>query len=161
MRHTWGLRGSWIRSILLLGASVSLLLAGCVDNGEDGDGDGVEGGASGSGETITVSMGAPHEFAVELSAPSVAAGNVTFEVTNDGELPHQFALVRHDGDPGSLPQAQANVDLTRVEILGDSGPLDPGATASITVDLEPGTYVIFSSMGGHYSAGMFVGLTVE
>ena len=39
--------------------------------------------------------------------------------------------------------------------------MDPGATASVTLDLEPGAYVIFSNTGGHYSAGMFTGFTVE
>ena len=32
---------------------------------------------------------------------------------------------------------------------------------TFTLDLEPGSYVIFSNTGGHYSAGMFIGFTVE
>ena len=72
-----------------------------------------------------------------------------------------FAIARHDGHPGSLPQDGLNVDATQVDILADSGSMDPGATATITLDLEPGSYVIFSNTGGHYSAGMFIGFTVE
>ncbi len=144
------------------GLAAVFLVAGlqtaCV--GGDGEGEGDTGDGSGDA-TVAVALGKPHEFGIELSVPSAPAGEVTFEVTNGGSLPHQFAIVRHDGDPGSLPVTDVNVDAAQVEILADSGNMDPGATASIPLDLEPGGYVIFSNTGGHYTAGMYVGFTVE
>lgn len=153
-----------LRAVGLLGALVlTVTLIACVggdDEGGDGDSEGGAGG-SGNAQTVQVTLGQPHEFGIELSTDTAEAGSVTFEVANDGALPHQFAIVQHDGEPGTLPVSQVNVDTNQVEILGDSGNLDPGVSASVPLDLEPGSYVIFSSTGGHYSAGMYTAFTVE
>lgn len=173
MRHSWGSRRPGLRwrpalrwhpglrwggLSLMLGLAVTL--TGCVD-GDDSGPSGTGGAEDSERSTVSVTMGQPHEFGLELSATDAPAGDVTFEVTNQGALPHQFAIVQHEGDPGALPMADGNVDLDALDILGDSGGLDPGATASVNVELEAGSYVIFSSTGGHYNAGMFTGFTVE
>jgi len=147
----------WAALVGVLALAVGL--AGCVD----GDDDVSEGAdiAPDPARTIVVTLGEPHEFAIGLSAGTISSGEVTFEVTNGGALPHQFILVAHEGDPASLPLANVNVDITQVRVLGESGDLDPAATATITVDLEAGSYVIFSNMGGHYGAGMFTPFVVE
>lgn len=157
-----------LRVVGLLGMLVLTAgLVACVggdDEGADGDSEGgANGGAAGSGDTqaVQVTLGQPHEFGIELSSETAEAGNVTFEVTNGGALPHQFAIVQHDGGPDTLPVAQVNVDTSQVEVLGDSGDLDPGATASVQLDLEPGSYVIFSNTSGHYTAGMHAAFTVD
>ena len=92
---------------------VAGLLTACVGGDSDGDtaeSAGTSGASVSTGEAanlddadISVTLGAPREFGIELSAPSAAAGEVTFGVTNAGKLPHGFAIARHDGDPGSLP----------------------------------------------------------
>lgn len=153
------LRVVGLLAMLVLTAS----LLACVGDDDDGtDGDSESGASAGAdNQPVQVTLGQPHEFGIELSTESVEAGGVTFEVTNEGALPHQFAIVQHDGDPGTLPIDQVNVDITEVEILADSGNLDPGATASLPLDLEPGSYVIFSSTGGHYLAGMYIAFTVQ
>lgn len=149
------LRAAGLFGMLVLAAS----LLACV-GGAEGDS---EGGGTSSGDTkvVQVTLGQPHEFGIELSAPTVEAGSVTFEVSNDGALPHQFAIVQHDGEPGALPVSEVTVDTTQVEILGDSGNLDPGSSAAIELDLGRGSYVIFSNTGGHYTAGMYAAFTVE
>ena len=166
-RMSRGLRWGVLAAVFV----VAGLLSGCVGgDSEDGTSEpsGTGGASVATGEAanladadISVTLGATREFGIELSSPTAAAGEVTFGVTNGGKLPHGFAIARHDGDPGSLPQDGLNVDATQVDILADSGSMDPGATATITLDLEPGSYVIFSNTGGHYSAGMFIGFTVE
>lgn len=148
----------WPLGALVL--AVALALTGCVDGDAESEEPAGSGG-NGEGVTVEVTLGQPHEFAIQLSPDTVASGAVTFEVRNAGELPHQFVLTRHEGDPSSLPVVDVGVDTAAIEILGDSGALDPGASASVTAELEPGTYVVFSNLGGHYSAGMFTTLTVE
>ncbi len=154
------LRWSGLVGLVVLGA-LAAALVGCVGASDD---DGSEGGTEATADperTVAVTLGSPHEFAIGLSPETVSAGTVTFEVTNGGALPHQFVIVPHEGDAGSLPLAQVSVDTTQVEVLGDSGSLDPAATATITADLDAGTYVIFSNLGGHYTAGMFTSFTVD
>ncbi len=157
------LRWAGLLGVLVLAVG----FVGCVDG--DGGAENAEGIGSGSdaesaadpARTIVVTLGDPHEFAIGLSASTISEGDVTFEVTNGGALPHQFVIVQHEGNPASLPVAQTNVDTTQVEVLGESGDLDPGASATVTLDLESGSYVIFSNMGGHYGAGMFTPFVVE
>jgi len=151
------LRWAGLLGVLVLAAS----LVACVNGGDDDERGSSAERTADPNRTITVTLGSPHEFAIGLSADTISAGEVNFEVTNGGALPHQFVIVQHDGDPGSLPVGQTAVDITQVEVLGESGDLDPGASVTVTQDLEPGSYVIFSNMGGHYGAGMFTPFIVE
>jgi nitrite reductase (NO-forming) len=93
--------------------------------------------------TVAVSM---TEFTFGRDTYTVPAGEVTFEVTNDGAAPHQFAI----GEPGN-----------RDAHLADTGILDAGATQTVTVDLEPGTWEIACFIPGHYESGMTATLVVE
>jgi plastocyanin len=69
------------------------------------------------------------------SAATIAAGAV--ELVNEGESPHNFTVEGEDID----------VDV------------DPGATATPSIDLAAGTYTMFCAF--HRSQGMEGTLTVE
>ena len=95
--------------------------------------------ASGSGESIAISE---TDFALDPADPTTAAGDVTFEVRNDGEFPHNL-----------------EVEGNGVEEVTDT--IDPGGSDSLTVSLEPGSYEIYCSIGDHAEQGMTGELTVE
>jgi plastocyanin len=99
-----------------------------------------QGGGGGGGETVDVSL---TDFAIDPPNPSVAAGTVTFAVSNDGQAPHNLE-VEGGGVEEALP-----TDLS----AGDSGEL--------TVDLQPGTYEWYCPVGNHAAMGMEGELTVE
>jgi plastocyanin len=84
----------------------------------------------GAGATVQVSM---YEFGFTLSPTTVPSGPVTFVMKNTGSTAHNF-------------------DLQGVQV----GPLlDPGETASMTVNLEPGrTYSYLCDVPEHADAGM-------
>lgn len=84
------------------------------------------------------------EFAFDLP-DTFAAGTHTFEVTNAGVAPHEFALGAVGDHHGHLAQT--------TQMAG-------GATETLTVDLEPGTYEIGCHVPGHYEAGMSFTITV-
>jgi uncharacterized cupredoxin-like copper-binding protein len=69
-----------------------------------------------------------------------AAGSVTFEIVNDGTIEHDFAI------EGVLD--------------GTNGPLAPGESATVTVDLEPGEYRAYCPVGDHAEQGMEFAFTV-
>jgi plastocyanin len=92
------------------------------------------------GETVTVNA---IDFDFELSEDSYSAGTYTFEVTNTGAMPHNFAVER-DG------QRVAGTDI-----------LQPGATATVEVTLEEGDYFFYCEVGQHRANGMEVPVTVS
>ncbi len=98
------------------------------------------GGAASGTPEVAVSL---TEFAIEMPA-TLPAGPVAFAISNDGSAPHNF-VIEGDGFEGRLP--------TRVA---------PGASATLEVDLPPGTYTVYCPVGdgAHRSQGMELTLTV-
>ncbi len=81
------------------------------------------------------------EFKVDMPT-TLHAGTVTFRVTNAGTIAHSFQI---DGQGISK----------RLE-----GTLNPGQSATLQVDLKPGTYQAFCPVDGHRDQGMNVAVTV-
>lgn len=82
------------------------------------------------------------EFKIKLSKSSAAAGTFTFDVANDGKIPHDLVVEGNGVD-----------EKTKL--------LNGGDSATLTVDLKPGTYDVFCSVPGHKQAGMDTKLTVS
>jgi plastocyanin len=83
------------------------------------------------------------EWAIELSEATVPTGTVTFTVTNGGSIPHAFE-VEGNGTERETPLIQ------------------PGASATLTLTLSPGTYEIYCPVGqdSHKKLGMDAHLKV-
>jgi plastocyanin len=98
----------------------------------------VEPSAAIDGQAVAVK-----DFTIEplelTSGPDVALA-----VTNEGPTPHNLTI-RDDAG----------------QILGATPDLSEGDAATLSVDLAPGAYVLFCSLGGHESLGMRGTLTVE
>jgi uncharacterized cupredoxin-like copper-binding protein len=98
-----------------------------------------------------------------ISAPrEVRAGDVTFRVTNNGPDTHELIVVRSNGAPIPLRSDGLTVDETRVE-RRTAGSLDgggPHTTRTLRVHLDPGRYVLFCNMAGHFLGGMHRQLVV-
>ncbi len=97
---------------------------------------------TGGGETVQVASDPGGELAFQQDSLTAPAGSVTFAFTNDADVPHDFKLEK-DGE---------DVDGTDV-ITKDK--------AELMVDLEPGTYTYYCSVGQHRDQGMEGELTVE
>ncbi|SHN80556.1 Uncharacterized copper-binding protein, cupredoxin-like subfamily [Geodermatophilus obscurus] len=95
--------------------------------------------AEAESQTVAVTEG---EMFIELSEDSFSAGTYTFEVTNDGRMPHDFVV------------EQGGSDVAGTEVL------QPGESATLEVELAPGDYVFYCSVGAHRAAGMEVTVTV-
>jgi plastocyanin len=83
------------------------------------------------------------EWTIQLSEATVPAGPVTFTVTNGGSIPHALE-VEGQGTERETPQIQ------------------PGASATLTLTLEPGAYEIYCPVGdgSHKKLGMETHLKV-
>jgi uncharacterized cupredoxin-like copper-binding protein len=95
--------------------------------------------AAPAAESVTASE---TEFKIALDSSSISAGRVTFEVKNDGKIPHDL-VVKGKGIEAKTPL------------------LDAGESKPLSVDLKPGTYDVYCSVPGHKQAGMDLKLTVS
>ncbi len=166
--------------LLVSVAAVGLLGVGCSDDEKSRDTSAETTVADPAAETTVADETPtnPDPVVVELLTGSInieqttfAAGTINFEATNIEETPHVFAIAK--GAYADLPKTgNGAIDL---EALGDAfvaktGLLMPGlgTTKVITVDLAPGTYVIYCNAGddeskgeeSHVSAGEYVEITV-
>ena len=136
---------------LVVISTASLLLAGC----------------SSGGTTVDVTL---QEWAVLPDPGSVAAGEVTFTITNDGpEDVHEFVVIQTDLDPADLPTDETGAvseDGEGMTVIDEVEDVAVGTTEELTVSLEPGNYVLICNIysedeeEAHYAMGMFVAFTV-
>ena len=106
---------------------------------------------------VTLKDKGMESMAMELSAPEVAAGQVTFNVTNKSEtLVHEFVVARSDQPIEALPynDSEKEVSEDALEVVDEIEDIDPGKSGALTLDLKPGTYLMLCNKTGHYKAGM-------
>ncbi len=124
-----------MRSLLLavLLAVLVVPLAAC--GGDEG-----ENGATDAAAAQTIQISAT-DFQFEPADITADAGEISFELTNDGESPHAL-----------------EIEGNGVEEVSDT--IDPGASTTLTVELDEGTYEIYCPVGDHEDRGMVGTLTV-
>ncbi len=109
---------------------------------------------------ITVAL---TEFEVAPGQSSASAGTVTFSVSNQGNVLHNLRVIRTELSPEDLPvdEGAFMVDEDQVDVIAGSDNLDAGASETVTVDLEPGSYVLICNIPTHYESGMRAAFTIE
>jgi plastocyanin len=133
--------------VALIAVAVALGIAAC---GGDDDDDttaattgttGATGTAGPAGETVDLTA---TDFEFSPADPTVKAGEVTFDLTNDGAAPHNITVEGPSGKE-SIPTD-----------------LQSGEEGELTVDLdESGTYTFYCPVGNHRELGMVGEVTVE
>ena len=166
-----------LRMTFLIGllATAALFLGACADDegGEDGDTDTNGGGTTatetaeaggdtgdGDGTTIDVSLTDP-TWAVVPSTSSASAGDVTFNVTNEGTTPHNLMVIATDLPADQLPTEAGQVVTDDMEVLVETDDFAAGEGGEETAELEAGDYVLICNVAGHYDLGMHTAFTVN
>lgn len=99
--------------------------------------------------------------AVTLVPATVPAGSVTFETENvSDDLVHEIEVFAGAVEGTSLTVANAVADVTGLTLIDEVEDVVPGGSASLTLDLEAGTYLIICNLPEHYGNGMSAFLTV-
>lgn len=106
-----------------------------------------------------------HDFAITLDPTEGTAGSTTFNIQNQGPSTHEFVVFKTDIPQDQLPlNKEGNeVDeeapgLTAVDEVED---IAACATETLTVDLQPGSYVMICNITSHYGLGMHAAFTVS
>jgi uncharacterized cupredoxin-like copper-binding protein len=112
------------------------------------------GGAPPPPGSIQVEM---KEFQFVMPSTPLKAGSTTFFVRNTGSSAHDFIVIKTD-----KPVDKLAYDGTKVTepSLGGTMAVNPGQSATLTVDLTPGKYVFVCNQPGHYPLGMRIAATV-
>jgi len=95
------------------------------------------------------------EFDLVISSASAPAGEITFEVKNAGELPHELLVIRTDLDAAELPFEDFKVVEEGLDLVAKVEDLAAGESVSLTAHLEAGHYVLICNLSGHYESGQF------
>jgi uncharacterized cupredoxin-like copper-binding protein len=82
------------------------------------------------------------DYKIRLPETTLKAGKYTFEVKNDGKVPHDL-VVKGAGVQEGTPE------------------IAPGQSESLTVELKPGSYEFYCSIPGHKQLGMDLTVTVS
>ena len=97
--------------------------------------------AGGGGSSVDVSE---TEYKLNPSDPTVKAGQVSFNVTNDGQVVHNLEVEGPNGEQ------ELNSDLS------------PGQSGTLSVDLsKPGKYEFYCPVDDHKQMGMEGEITVK
>jgi uncharacterized cupredoxin-like copper-binding protein len=106
------------------------------------------------------------QWSVAPSTSSAPAGPVTFSVTNEGTIVHEFVVLGTDTLAADIPIKSFEGEADRINEdtagtnEGETGDMAAGATQTLTIDLKPGHYVLLCNLPGHYNQGMHLDFTV-
>jgi uncharacterized cupredoxin-like copper-binding protein len=123
-------------------------------------------GCGGSDEgTVNATL---KDFAITVDPTTAPAGDVTFDITNDGPSQHEFVVFKTDLAPDQLPMTE---DENGVPIVDEEGEgvehvdevedINSGSSDTLAVSLTAGNYVLICNLPSHYQQGMHTALTVS
>lgn len=123
--------------------------------------------SDGGGGTVDVAL---TEFDIRADPVSSRAGELTFDVSNDGEEIHEIVVVSTDLASSDLPTADdGSFDEEQVEVVDEIEDMEAAANEELIVDLEPGSYVLACNVveeeengevEAHYAEGMHAAFEV-
>ena len=140
-----------MKRLVTISVAALLLIAAC------GGSAGTAGGQSGGAVAVKLS-----DNAIGLDHTSVNAGTVTFKVTNAGSIEHEFAVLKTDLPANQLPPNPDKPGKVKEDgNVGEVEGLAVNATKDLSIDLQPGKYVLICNLPAHYGMGMRVAFIVK
>lgn len=145
-------------STLLAATTVNVSLWDAGDRAMDG---------LGEMPAMGMAMGGDHNAStmrITTDVSDIPAGEVTFRAKNDSTIYlHEMLVARILSTDAALPYDPEiyRVDEETSGSRGEVSELEVGATGALTLTLEPGTYILFCNIPGHYEMGMWTLVTVH
>jgi uncharacterized cupredoxin-like copper-binding protein len=95
---------------------------------------------------------------ITLDRQEIPSGRVSFEISNEGTLLHEFEVFV--GTAADLEIVKNVADTSGMDLVEEVEDIAPGTSITLDVDLDPGNYVIICNLPGHVAMGMVTELTV-
>ena len=148
---------------LLLGFLLAVALVACSSDGDDSSSDEGGGGvtvAGDKGTPVAVEVGENPDgtYYMKVDRTSAPAGAVTFTMKNVGTKEHEMVVLKTDTAADKLTVSDHKV--SEADSVGEISETEAGKTASKTLDLEAGSYVLVCNIAKHYEKDMFSAFTV-
>ena len=126
-----------------------------------------------SASTVKVTLAPGGNNGKLTPAPSITkAGQVTFIVTNQSSRPHkvggvieapeghELVVLKTTLAPGKLRLKSSGQFAVETGRVGQPVVLDPAKTATVTLNLTAGKYVLLCNLLGHYGSGQYAAFKV-
>jgi uncharacterized cupredoxin-like copper-binding protein len=114
------------------------------------------GGTSSGGVSAT-----EKDFEIDVASSTAPVGSVTFNISNEGPSTHEFVIIKTDDAPDALPTKNGEVNEDGLNVVDEQEDIAPSTTATITTNLDAGSYVIICNVPGHYQLGMHTAFTAR
>ncbi|MEO8475866.1 MAG: plastocyanin/azurin family copper-binding protein [Actinomycetota bacterium] len=153
------------RWVVLISASVLLLATACSTSTSESSAtpEAASGSGATSGEAVAVSL---KQWSITPTATTLPSGSITFDVSNEGTIPHEFVVMSTDTLAADFPISSFEGEADRFDEdtagtnAGETGDMEAGATQALMLDLAPGHYAFVCNLPEHYGQGMHVDFTV-
>ena len=100
---------------------------------------------------------------IKVDRQEIPAGEITFRVVNESQDFYHSLVISLVADPTrELPYLidKKMVDEDAAGRIGRGKEFKPHDSGSLTVDLQPGTYILYCNITGHYAMGMWTTIIV-
>jgi len=126
-------------------------------------------GATDMSQSMQLGMGMKGDMnsakmGIGINRKVVDRGKVRFDIVNlASTLVHEVivAPVIDENQVLAYDAAKTRVDQETIQTLGQISEIDPNKSASMTLELKPGKYVLYCNLPGHYMAGMWAVIEVK
>lgn len=98
-----------------------------------------------------------NEWNLKFDNKIIYAGQVTFNVINQGKAEHEVVILKTNLDAETLIFKSNGVEIDESasgQIVGEVKSIQSEKTGSVVVNLYSGKYLLFCNIPGHYKAGM-------
>lgn len=99
------------------------------------------------------------DFKLTTERLAVPAGYVTFRIHNAGPSTHEFIVAASEIAADALPLRANGITVDeeskKLHPAGELGDIRLDSTRDLTLKLEPGHYVLYCNLEGHYRGGMY------
>lgn len=140
------------RRVASIAVLVGLVAAGGAVKATAGGSTGIAGGAK-----VKVLL---NEFTLRPSVERVAAGKVTFTVSNVGKVDHEFVVLKTVYRAARLP-INSEGDVFERGKIAKIAPMNRGTTEVLSLNLARGHYALVCNLPGHYQAAQFSDFSVS
>jgi uncharacterized cupredoxin-like copper-binding protein len=151
--------------VIALAGILAISLVACGDDDDSSadktsNGGGVSVTTAAGGTAVAVELGekSDTEYFMTAVPDSVSAGSVTFSAKNTGTKEHEMVVLKTDESADSLKVTGDKV--SEDTSVGEVAETPEGKSGTLTVDLEPGNYVLVCNIAKNYARHMYTAFTV-